>query len=227
MSTPAKPTGRRKTAAPDTAAPAAIPAPAARLAAFLARLRGDVYPEEPSPAHDEVTAKVYARFKAAHPLPAGATVLDVGCGQGLALRLFARDGLVATGIALGEDVAVCRAAGHDVREMDLHYLDFPDASFDMVWCRHAIEHSIMPFFTLSEIFRVMKPGGVGYVEVPSPDTASGHENNPNHYSVLGHRMWLRLMQRSGFDQVVHFDVDFELAIGPDRYWGFMLRRAAA
>jgi SAM-dependent methyltransferase len=215
-----------KPAIPPSSA-AAVPDRWVRLDAFLARLKADVYPEPPSGAHGSITARVYQRLTETRPLPAGARVLDVGCGQGPALALFRRDGHHATGITLGEDVEICRAAGYDVQEMDLHFLDFPDGSFDLVWCRHAIEHSVMPYFTLSEIFRVLKPGGTAYIEVPAPDTACRHQANPNHYSVLGKSMWLALMYRSGFADIDQFDIGFNVPVGPDQYWGFILRRPAA
>ena len=199
----------------------------ARLEAFTRTLWGHVYPEVPTRLHADIVDRVYRRVKETFPLPKGARVLDIGCGQGVALKHFAADELNATGIALGEDVEICRKLGYDAVEMDLSFLDFPDQTFDLVWCRHAIEHSFMPMFVLSEIHRVLKPGGVVYVEVPSPNTASNHESNPNHYSVLGQRMWLQLIQRSGFVSLSHFDISFPLKIGPDTYMGFTARRASA
>lgn len=198
-----------------------------RLETFFGRLWSDVYPETPTNLHSNITAKVWQRVKDTHPLPRGARVLDIGCGQGVALEHFAKDGLKATGIALGEDVAICRKRGFDVVEMDLNFLDFEDASFDLVWCRHVLEHSIMPYFALSEVYRVLKPGGILYMEVPAPDTAAFHERNPNHYSVFGERMWMKLIERTGFRDIVAFDVNFQLSMGPDRYLSFIQRRPSA
>ena len=199
----------------------------ARLESFCKTLWGDVYPENPSPLHADITARVWERVKATWPQPKGARVLDIGCGQGVALKHFAADGLDALGIAIGEDVRICREQGFNAVEMDLTFLEFPDASFDLVWCRHVLEHSIMPFFTLSEIFRVLKPGGVVYIEVPCPDTVAGHELNKNHYSVFGLRMLRDLIERTGFTDIVHFDIGFQLKMGPDKYWGFIQRKPAA
>lgn len=219
---------RNAAAARKIAAPAVNPlAKYARLEAFTRTLWGHVYPEVPTDLHANIVDKAYRRVKETFPLPEGARVLDIGCGQGVALKHFAADGFKATGIALGEDVEICRKQGYDAVEMDLSFLDFPDGTFDLVWCRHALEHSFMPFFVLSEIHRVLKPGGVVYVEVPAPETASYHERNPNHYSVLGQRMWLQLIERTGFASLIHFEVNFGLEIGPDRYMGFIARRAPA
>jgi hypothetical protein len=75
--------------------------------------------------------------------------------------------------------------------------------------------------------RLLKPGGMLYVEVPAPDTAVAHQANPNHYSVLGQSMWTQLIQRAGFPEVRARAINFETNRGPDTYWAFMQRRPAA
>lgn len=195
-----------------------------RLDAFLARLRGDIYAEPPAEPHITLTRQMFDRVRQAHPLEPGARVLDLGCGQGLALEMFRKAGLEAVGVALGPDLEVCRAKGLDVLEMDLSFLDFSDAQFDLVWCRHALGHSVFPYFTLSEMHRVLKPGGALYVEVPAPDTTCRHQTNPNHYSVLGKSMWIELMRRTGFSDIGVLDLNFTVPAGPDTYWGFLMRR---
>lgn len=199
----------------------------ARLERFFASLQSDIYPEPPSELHTELTQRMFAWLRQEFSLPAAARVLDIGCGQGAALALFAAAGFVATGIALGRDVDACRAQGYDVRAMDFSFLDFDDQSFDLVWCRHALEHSIFPLFTLAEIFRVTRPGGVLYVEVPAPDTACNHEGNRNHYSVLGKRMWIDLIRRTGFTEILTTELHFRTGLGADHYLAFMQRRPAA
>jgi SAM-dependent methyltransferase len=195
-----------------------------RLDAFLQARRGDIYAEPDSALHREITGQAFDKLQKTFPLPAGAKALDVGCGQGVALEMFRAAGLEAVGVTLGPDAAACRARGLDVREMDMSFLDFEEAAFDLVWCRHALEHSIFPFFTLAEMCRVLRPGGRLYVEVPAPDTACRHERNPNHYSVLGRAMWTELMQRAGFVSIQGRDWTLTTAAGPDVYWGFWMVR---
>lgn len=195
-----------------------------RLFSFLDSLHGDLYPETQSELHSNISRQVIERFVADGTLRRGDRLLDVGCGQGVALALFRQHGIGAIGVTMGEDYRVCRAAGFEVREMDFSFLDFEDASFDFVWCRHALEHSVFPLFTLHELRRVLKPGGRAYVEVPAADTVVGHENNPNHYSVLGLTMWLSLFGKAGFALVNKQDIVFRLKAGPDAYHSFLLRR---
>jgi SAM-dependent methyltransferase len=196
-----------------------------RLHHFLGQLQGDIYPEPPSEPHVTITAQTIRFLLENRHIAPGERVLDVGCGQGGALELFARHGLPATGIALGPDVEICRQKGLDVREMDLSFFDFADGEFDFVWCRHALEHSVFPLFTLTEIRRLLREGGRVYVEVPAPDTACHHERNPNHYSVFGQSMWASLFAKAKFDIVLARDINFTVPAGPDTYWAFLLRPA--
>lgn len=63
---------------------------------------------------------------------------------------------------------------------DMSFLPVADGSFDAAWCRHVLEHSPFPYFTLSEMHRILRDDGPIYLEVPAPDTACHHERNPNH-----------------------------------------------
>jgi SAM-dependent methyltransferase len=198
-----------------------------RLDEFLTKLSGDIYPEAPSELHTGITDQMIAALAKAGVVAAGQRVLDVGCGQGLALERFAKLGLKPTGITLGSDYSICLAKGYDARDMDQSFLEFPDQEFDLLWCRHVLEHSVFPFFTLSEFHRVTKPGGHVYIEVPAPDTAetaSRHENNPNHYSVLGKSMWQELFRRANLSLIQTIDIHPPLVQGPETYWAFLLRR---
>ncbi|MFN8582017.1 MAG: class I SAM-dependent methyltransferase [Gemmatimonadaceae bacterium] len=202
------------------------PPQVAKLERFLDKIKSETYPEFPSDLHDKITALVMERVFGHIKLPKGASVLDVGCGQGVALKHFVSMGLQATGITLNPtDVAECTKQGYQVFEMDQSFLDFPDASFDLVWCRHCLEHSIFPYLTLSEFNRVLKPKGWLYIEVPAPDTACQHQTNRNHYSVLGKSMLGSLIERSGFEIVDVADINFAVQAGPDVYWSFLQRKA--
>ena len=49
---------------------------------------------------------------------------------------------------------------------DIQDLPFEDNSFDVVFCNHVLEHVDNDQKALSELFRVMKPGGWGILQVP-------------------------------------------------------------
>lgn len=195
-----------------------------RLDDFLDRLRGDLYPDEPVDSqHVEITRKVIGDLvESGHIFPE-MKVLDVGAGAGVASRHFKQHHCRVSSIDLQAP------DGDEVYKSDQSFLPFRMDHFDLVWARHVIEHSPMPYFTLTEYYRVLKPGGFCYVEVPAPDTGAEHECNPNHYSVMGPRMWAHLMKRAGFEHVTAARLDFNVkqpdgSMVHDTYFSFLLRK---
>lgn len=100
-------------------------------------------------------------------LPAGTTVLDVGCGIGGSARILARDyGFAVTGVTISPQ-QVQRAteltpAGVTAQFQvdDAMNLSFPDASFDVVWSVEAGPHMPDKAIFAKELMRVLKPGGL-------------------------------------------------------------------
>lgn len=100
----------------------------------------------------------------------GHSVLDLGCGYGgparqLASRYGCRvTGLNVSGVELEEAVRRTREAGLDDRVTyvrgDFHELEFPDATFDVVWSQDSLMYGADKPRILREAHRVLKPGGV-------------------------------------------------------------------
>ncbi|MBF0423570.1 MAG: methyltransferase domain-containing protein [Magnetococcales bacterium] len=194
------------------------------LDVFLEQLRTDIYPEPVSEPHGIITSRMIAQLVKTGIITPGQRVLDVGCGSGLALEAFVRHGIDAVGITLGPEAQACRERGLDVREMDFSFLDFDHSYFHLIWCRHALEHSFSPLFTLHGFHKKLIQGGWLYVEVPAPDTSCHHETNPNHYYVLGRSMWQSLFHKTGFHLEWKVEFPFDTVSGPDLYLGFLLRK---
>jgi len=193
-----------------------------RIEKVLEMAESQTYPEAPSEIHDSITSQMMNHLFTRHPLPQGSRVLDVGCGQGVALEKFSSYGFHAIGITLNqEDVDICQGKEFEVYKMDQTFLDFEPESFDLVWNRHCIEHSISPLLTLSSLYDVLMPGGLLYIEVPAPDTVAQHQKNPNHYSVLTKSMWSELIRRSGFNLLEQMDLDLSVDVGEDKYLAFI------
>jgi SAM-dependent methyltransferase len=53
-----------------------------------------------------------------------------------------------------------------MRRMDLTDIDLPDTSKTLVWCSHVLEHIPNDRKALSEIYRVLAPGGMLVLQVP-------------------------------------------------------------
>lgn len=96
----------------------------------------------------------------------GKSVLEVGCGVGTDGRRFAQAGARYVGINLDNGSARYSREAMDIfhfhapiLQMDAERLGFTEVSFDHVYSFGVIHHSPNPEKIVSEIFRVLKPGG--------------------------------------------------------------------
>jgi SAM-dependent methyltransferase len=93
---------------------------------------------------------------------AGTTVLDIGCGSGLALALAASRGARTSGLDISApllEVARRRVPAADLREGGLDELPFADESDDAVLAINALQFAADPAGALREVHRVLRPGG--------------------------------------------------------------------
>ncbi len=191
-------------------------------------VKATAYSEPPSAHHHQIIDKVWKEIvKPALSPEVTHDILDVGAGDGYALDLFSREGHRAMGVNyVKTDADVCRGKGLDCVEGDMHALrPYWGGRADLVWCRHCLEHSPFPMLALSELRRVLKPGGLLYVEVPAPDTECRHQTNPNHYSVFSRSAWSCLLLRAGFDILEQQDLTFRAIAGDDCYFLWLCQRA--
>jgi 2-polyprenyl-3-methyl-5-hydroxy-6-metoxy-1,4-benzoquinol methylase len=102
---------------------------------------------------------------------AGERVLDVGCGEGRFTAELTAARVHGVGIDVAEEpLRRARAAhpGVDVRLVDAcGPWPLPDASFDAVWAGEVIEHVADTAAWLSEVRRVLRPGGRLLVSTPN------------------------------------------------------------
>jgi SAM-dependent methyltransferase len=93
-------------------------------------------------------------------------VLEIGCGVGIDLVRFARGGARVTGIDLAE-VSIELARTYfaieelpvELRIMNGEAMTFPDESFDLVYGHGVLQYTANAGRMISEIHRVLKPGG--------------------------------------------------------------------
>lgn len=162
-----------------------------------------VYSETEGSFHDDKIKQLAEEFLPKMMPSLNAKVVDIGCGPGIFMQAAQHLGYKnLTGVTLSKnDQKICKSKGFQTLLCSMSDLKFKDGEVDVIWCRHALEHSPYPLFTLFEFHRILNDVGRIYIEVPAPDNprAFMHEYNPNHYSIFGERMWDALFEKSGFD----------------------------
>jgi ubiquinone/menaquinone biosynthesis C-methylase UbiE len=143
-------------------------------------------------------------------LPAGAAILDAGCGTGGVLRELARRGDAAGVDASAESVAIAaeRVPDADVRVADAGALAFDDRRFDLVCCLDVIEHVDDDRAVLRELRRVARQDGRLLVTVPAhPSLWSGHDIAAGHRRRYRRRTLLAAAQDAGWvaERMTHFN----------------------
>jgi len=107
-------------------------------------------------------------------LPAGALVLDYGCGIGAFLKALGAEGFIPLGVEFDKDAAhfAGQNAGCEALSVD-DFLAQPDKPrFDAIHLGDVLEHLPDPAATLSQLLDYLRPGGMVFVEGPL-------ENNPS------------------------------------------------
>ncbi len=125
-------------------------------------------------------------------LPAGAEVLDYGCGKGEMVEEYERRGLAAFGCDPRLTVAT-----DTLRRMDDFRIPFPDNSFAFVFSDQVMEHVQDHAAAAREIWRVLQPGGVSLHIFPARwKPLESHVLVP-FAGVWQSRAWLSLWARLG------------------------------
>ena len=148
--------------------------------------------------HDQYALGRRVRVLAGHIarlLPAGATVLDVGAGDGLlaAELLRSRPDISISGV----DVQVRPEAAIRIRAFDGRQLPFADASFDAVILVDVVHHADEPTLLLQEAVRVAR--GPVVIKDHASDRFLGsltlrfmdRVGNARHGVALPYRYWRR------------------------------------
>jgi 2-polyprenyl-3-methyl-5-hydroxy-6-metoxy-1,4-benzoquinol methylase len=106
----------------------------------------------------------------------GKRVLDVGSGYGGMLIAMAEQGAEVTGIEIDAERARMGKARLDELKMEVAYIegDICDEAtanelgeFDVVVCQDVLEHVMEPGRVIASLCRMMKRGGVIYVQIPN------------------------------------------------------------
>ncbi len=90
---------------------------------------------------------------------------------------------------------------------DVCDLPFEDTTFDVVFCNHVLEHIVDDHKAMSELYRVLKPGGMGIFQIPqdlSLETTyedfsiTSEEERKKHFGQYDH---VRIYGKDYFDRL--------------------------
>lgn len=121
----------------------------------------------------------------------GRRVLDMGAAWGAYGQVMYDAGAQVTFLDLTVEDPIPTERRRAFVAADATRMPWPANHFDVVFCASLIEHVPDAAALLGEMYRVMKPGGAGYVGFPpfySP--VGGHQFKP--YHLLGERLAVRL-----------------------------------
>ncbi len=141
-------------------------------------------------------------------LPGRGRLLDFACGPGYFFELAQARGWDAHGTELGRWAAdMARARGlRNLHLGRLSDLNFPDASFDVIHAAQVLEHLANPIDELLHLRRILRPGGLLYVDVPNYQTLPIMLNRddfmlnepPQHVNFFRPRQLSLLLRSCGF-----------------------------
>lgn len=159
--------------------------------------------------HKDVVLQVLERIT----IGPGQKVLDLGCGNGWATRIFGQAAPGSQGIGVDcSPKMIARAEELHVYTIRSRYevgtfesLGFKDDFFDRVFSMEAVYYAVDLAATLAEAHRVLKPGGAidvivdFYKERPATEGWQAAVGVPMHY--LSEADWREQFQTAGFSDV--------------------------
>ena len=121
-------------------------------------------------------------------------LLDVGCGSGTLLALARERGWQGRGIDVNAaSIAHCRAQGLEAIVGSFPHPAFAGLEFDAVVLNDVLEHLVDPRAALTEVRRLLAPGGVLFVTTPDVGAVVAR---------LSGRRWVHLKPS---EHLVYFD----------------------
>jgi SAM-dependent methyltransferase len=166
---------------------------------------------------------IFRMLERRHPgfFPLSDPVVEIGCGHGAILQLAAsRYGVSPIGADLSlyilEDIRKSSRAAK-LMGCDISALPFQAGSVQTVLAFEVFEHISNPLEMLTEVGRVLAPGGVLVASTPNPrgDVLPLFDSHRDvtHVSVLLPEEWVGLLRRAGFT-----DVESDTLLQPPFLW---------
>lgn len=167
----------------------------------------------------------------------GKKVLEIGCGNGADGIVFAQHGAQYTGVDLTETAIVAARRHFEMLSLEGAFqienaekLTFEGESFDIVYSFGVIHHTPAPLDAISEVHRVLRPGGLAIVMLY-------HKRSFNYYvrimGLMRAKVVFRILSRIGhwredrevwsLDQMVRVRGNSSRDVWNAHYAGFLER----
>ncbi len=193
---------------------------------LLRFLKKDVGPTLENSVHDYTSKAAIDKLDKLFTLK-NKVILDIGCGLGRDIFYMESLGARCYGITTNAE-ELSKINHRRVYSYDMHDLHL-FSNYDIIFASHVLEHSPCPLLVLKNFYYSTTPEGIVYIEVPSPQPWSIH--NQNHYSVFCKDMWLELFDKAGFTCIeqTNLKINIETDTGKieDEFWGFILKKKNA
>ena len=114
---------------------------------------------------------ILRKIKQLHPL--AKTLCDVGSGLGFFLNEAKHFGFEVTGIEPSKQLAQFSKQNYSLSPFIgglKDYISIHHNKFDIVTCIHVIEHVVNPKRFITSLLKLVKPGGLLYLETPNSDS---------------------------------------------------------
>lgn len=170
-------------------------------------------------------------------------LLEVGCAEGLFLRVAHERGWDVSGVELSPQAAAIAEAAlpGKIFQGTLRDAKFTDGAFDVVALFDVVEHFPDPLTEMKEIFRVLRPGGLVFLLTPDCESAFARlmgpfwfEIKPNEHlyyfsdktiGSLVEQSGLRLVETAKTGKTLTFEYIAQILDKSSRPFGTLLRTA--
>ena len=139
-------------------------------------------------------------------------LLDFGCGVGDFLLIAQREKWQVGGIEISKLAA--QKANQKLEQNcvitgNLKSKNLPVSTYDVVTCYHVIEHLLEPIKTLKLIYKMLKPGGVIFLETPNIGSIGARLKGknwsqimpPEHINYFTHKSIRYALKEVGFTRI--------------------------
>lgn len=141
-------------------------------------------------------------------MPKNSKILEIGCHDGFMLNEFKQQGHTCVGVEPSPyGKYAVEKYGLDVKNEFFTEGMFEDETFDVIILRHVVEHVPDPVAFVQSATKVLKKGGIAYIEVPNSQWSLENfyfpEFHVDHISYFTMNSLTRLLKLAGLNKIIH------------------------